>query len=108
MPLMHNLLFLVGLPSLISISCYTAYAGWAITAGNAHGKSRPEVGSGFPIDAYGNRGVSRPSLICGSSDLKISPLSTFWGPYTTFNRLLYVARTNIHRMVTNIIQGLLP
>ena len=43
---------------------YTEYVGCAITAaipvkfGNAHGRSRPEVGSGFPIDAYGSRGVS--------------------------------------------------
>ena len=52
---------------------YTEYAGWAVTAGipvkfgTAHGRSRPEVGSGFPIEAYGNRGVSRPSLVIGNT-----------------------------------------
>ena len=52
---------------------YTGYAGWHVVAtipmkfGTAHGKSRPEVGSGFPIEAYGNRGVSRPSLVIGIS-----------------------------------------
>ena len=74
----------------ISSPRYTAYAGWAVTAGipvkfgNTHGKSRPEVGSGFPIDAYGNRGVSRPSLICGSSDLKDIPPIDFLGPIHNF------------------------
>ena len=33
----------------------------------SHDKSRPEVGSGFPIEAYGSRGNSRPSLAIGNS-----------------------------------------
>ena len=56
---------------------YTGYAGWAVTAaipvkfGTAHGRWRPEIGSGFPIESYGSRGVSRPSLICGTSQQKM-------------------------------------
>ena len=32
-----------------------------------HGISRPEVGSTKPIDNYGSRGVSWPSLVIGNS-----------------------------------------
>ena len=51
----------------------TEDAGLDVTAGIpvklciAHGKSRLEVGSGFPIEAYGSREVSRPSLVIGNS-----------------------------------------
>ena len=52
---------------------YTEDAGLDVTAGIpvklriAHGRSRPEVGSGFPIEAYGSTGVSRPSLLIWNS-----------------------------------------
>ena len=52
---------------------YTAYAGWAVTAGipvkfgAAHDRSRPEVGSMKRIDVYGTGGVSRPSLLIQNS-----------------------------------------
>ena len=52
---------------------YTGDAGWAVMTGipvifgNAHGRSRPEVGSMKCIDAYGGRGVSGPSLGIGHS-----------------------------------------
>ena len=52
---------------------YTEDEGCAITTGidmkfgTAHGRSRPEVGSGFPIEAYGSTGVSRPSLVIGNT-----------------------------------------
>ena len=52
---------------------YTEDAGLDVTAGIpvkvriAHGISRPEDGSGFPIEAYGGRGVSRPFLVIGNS-----------------------------------------
>ena len=57
----------------VLISLYTEDAGCAITMaipvkfGTAHDRLRPEVGSGFPIDAYGSRGVSRPYLVIGNS-----------------------------------------
>ena len=59
-------------------SGFTEYAGWAVTAGipvkfcSAHGRSTPEVGSGFPIETYGSNGVSRPSLVIGNSNQNIS------------------------------------
>ena len=52
---------------------YTEDEGCAITTGihmkfgTAHGRSRPEVGSGFRIEAYGSRGVSQPSLVIGNT-----------------------------------------
>ena len=67
---MENPLLLLELP-------YTAYAGWAITAGipvkfgTAHGRSRPEVGGVKCIDVYGSGGVSRPSLVLGNSEQNI-------------------------------------
>ena len=44
--------------------------------GNTLGRSRPEVGSGFPIEAYGSRGVS---LIFSTSDEKCIPITIFKG-----------------------------
>ena len=68
------------------VACrYTEYAGCAITAGiavkfgTAHGRSRPEVGSGFPIEAYGTRGVSRPSRVIGNSYQKTSASTDLLG-----------------------------
>ena len=62
----------------------TAYAGWAITTaipvkfGTAHGRLRPEVGSEKRIGVYGSGVVSRPSLICCTSDKKcITPTIFF-------------------------------
>ena len=55
---------------------YTEYAGCAITTcipvnfGTAHGRSRPEVGSGFPIEGYGRKGVPQPPRIFGTSEQK--------------------------------------
>ena len=46
----------------------TVTAGIPVKFGTAHGRSRPDVGSGFRIEAYGSRVVIRPSLICGTSD----------------------------------------
>ena len=49
------------------------YAGCCVTTGipvkfgTAHGASRPVVGSTKCIEAYGSRGVSRPSLVIGNS-----------------------------------------
>ena len=64
---------------LPSVGLYTEYAGLAVTAdigvkfGTAHGRLRPEDGSGFPIEAYGSRGVSQPSLVFG----KMAKLSMY-------------------------------
>ena len=52
---------------------YTEDAGCCVTTGipvkfgTAHGASRPVVGSAKRIEAYGSRGVSRPSLAIGNS-----------------------------------------
>ena len=46
-------------------SAYTAYAGWAVTVGiavkfgNAHGRSKPDVGSMKCIGACGGKGQCR-------------------------------------------------
>ena len=62
---------------------YTGYAGWHVTAGNAvkfgttHDRSRPEVGSGFRIDAYGRKRVSSFSRNFDTSQQKKTPLQTF-------------------------------
>ena len=43
---------------------------WVVLSGKfltAHGRSRPEVSSGFPIEAYGSGGVSLPSRVIGNS-----------------------------------------
>ena len=52
-------------------------AGIPVKYGTAHGKTRPEVGSGFSIGVYGSRVVSRPTLIFGTSDEKCIPPTTF-------------------------------
>ena len=73
--------------------CYTAYAGCAVTSiiavkfGTAHGRSRPEVGSGFPIESYGSRGVSRLSLIIGNSQQKIITPTALLRPKHNFYSL---------------------
>ena len=72
---------------------YTAYAGWAVTAiiavkfGTALGRWRPEIGSGFPIESYGSRGVSRPSLICGTSQQKMITPTELLRPINNFYSL---------------------
>ena len=59
------------------MSCYTEYAGCAITTGipvnfdTAHVISRPEVGSTKCIDVYGSGGVSRPCRIFYKSEQNI-------------------------------------
>ena len=52
-----------------------------------HGRSRPEVGSGFPIEAYGSRGNSRPSLAIRNSLLKIIANSDLLRPKHNFDSL---------------------
>ena len=72
---------------------YTEYTGWAVTAGipvkvcSSHGRSTPEVGSGFPIEAYGRRGVSRPSLVIWNSNQNISVNTDFLSPKQNFYSL---------------------
>ena len=72
---------------------YTECAGWAVTAGipvkfcSPHGRSAPEVGSGFPIEAYGSRGVSRPSLVIGNSNQNISANTELLSPKQNFYSL---------------------
>ena len=69
---------------------YTEYAGCALTAcipvkfGTAHGRSRPEVGNGFRIDANSRKGVSPFSRIFGTSDQNIIPPTVFLGPIYNF------------------------
>ena len=58
---------------------------------SAHGRSTPEVGSGFPIEAYGSRGVSRPSLVIGNSNQNISANTDLLSPKQNFY-LLTVCR----------------
>ena len=61
------------MPLDIGSAFYTEDAGLDVTAGIpvklciAHGKSRLEVGSGFPIEAYGSKEVSWTSLVIGNS-----------------------------------------
>ena len=63
----------------ITLPYPTGYAGCALTAripvkfGTAHGRSRPEVGNGFRIDANGRKGVSPFPRIFGTSDKKNYP-----------------------------------
>ena len=72
---------------------YTENAGWAVTAGipvkfcSAHGRSRPEVGSGFPIEAYGKRGISWPSLVIGNSNQNIRANTDLLSPKQNFYSL---------------------
>ena len=69
---------------------HTEYVGWAVTAGipvkfcNAHGRSTPVVGSGFPIEAYGRIGVSRPSTVIGNSNQNISAITDLLSPKQNF------------------------
>ena len=69
---------------------YTGYGGWHVTAAipvkfsTAHDRSRPEVGSGYPIEVHGSRGVSQPSLVSVTSDQNITPLRSFQGQYYFF------------------------
>ena len=92
---------------------YTAYAGWAVTAGipvkfgTAHGISRPDVGSGFPIDVYGSKGVSRPSLVIGNSDQKNITPTDFLRPKHNFFSLT-VHRLNQYLFHSSEMTGLLP
>ena len=69
---------------------YTEYAGWAVTAGipvkfgTAHGRSTLVGGSGFPIEAYGSRGVSRPSLVIGNSNQNVCAITDLLSPKQNF------------------------
>ena len=72
---------------------YTAYAGWAVTAGipvkfsTAHVRSRPEVGSTKCIDVYGSRGGSRPSLVIENSEQEITLITDILKPKQNFYSL---------------------
>ena len=72
---------------------YTAYAGWAVTAGipvkfsTAHGRLRPEVGSTKCIDAYGSRQVLRPSLLISNSLQQITADTVILRPKHNFYSL---------------------
>ena len=77
--------------ALIStLTLYTGYAGWHVTAGipvkfgTAHGRSRPEVGSAKRIDFYGSGGVSRPSCLIGKSVQNIIILTDILRPKHNF------------------------
>ena len=63
-----------------------------------HGKSRREIGSGFSIDANGSGVVSRPSLICGTSDQRIIPSKMFLRPKLNFVSLTVC---NLHQYLLN-------
>ena len=72
---------------------YTEDAGCAIMAGipvkfgTALGRLRPEVGSRFPIKAYGSGGVSRPSLEIDTSDQNIIAPTDLLGTKQNFYSL---------------------
>ena len=75
---------------LVSRSRYTEYAGLAVAAcilvnfGTPHGKSLPEVGNGFRIDANGRKDVSPFSRIFGTSDQNIIPPTPYLRPIQNF------------------------
>ena len=60
---------------------------------SAHGRSRPEVGSGSLWEGRG--GVSRPSLIFGTSDKFVYPPYNLLGAKTKL--LLFVVWTNSYQ-----------
>ena len=68
----------------------TEYAGWAVTSGipvkfgTAHGRSTLVVGSGFLIEAYGSRGVSRPSLVIRNSNQNVCAITDLLSPKQNF------------------------
>ena len=74
----------------IALYPYTGYAGWAVTAAipvkfcTAHDRSRPEVGSGFPIEGYGRKGVPQPPRIFGTSEQKNITPTPFSRPKQNF------------------------
>ena len=55
--------------------------------GNAHGTSRPEVGSAKCIDVYAATGVPPFSLIFGTSEQKMMTPTMFLGPKQNFYSL---------------------
>ena len=65
---------------------YTEDAGLAFTAGipmkfrSAHGRLRPEVGSGFLIDGCARKWVPPSSRIFGTSDKEINPPTALLRP----------------------------
>ena len=84
---------------------YTEDAGWAVTAGipmkfgTAHGKSALEVGGAKCNGAYGRKGVTPPPQTFGTSKQKIITPTDLLRSIHNFNPLLFIARTNIYRMV---------
>ena len=66
---------------------YTGYAGIAVKFGTAHDRSRPEVGSGFRIDAYGRKRVSSFSRNFDTSQQKNTPPTDILRPIPNFYSL---------------------
>ena len=87
-PLVCIVIFFKFLP--LSPFCYTAYAGWAVTAviavkfGAAHGQSRPEVGSTKCIGASDKKGLPPAPRFVGTSKQKITPPTIFLRPKHNF------------------------
>ena len=92
---------------------YTEDAGCAITTtipvkfGTAHVRSRLEVGSMKRIDVYGSRGVSRLSLICGTSNQKVIPSTIFLRSKLNFFSIT-VCKMHQYLPHSSEMSGLLP
>ena len=79
--------FFVVLPSVYRVCGLRRHGRYSRNICSVHGRSTPEVGSRFPIEAYGSRGVSRPSLVIGYSNQNISANTDLLSPKQNFYSL---------------------